>query len=196
MKLLLIGNGPSALESKMGSRIDSNEFDVVCRLNRGHKQDDGTINKGFEEYTGTRCDYWVVSDLRIHLAKERYNEYSGIFVATPKFKWDSNAFSDVNKKYPNIMFIPYEYEDDINTIVNFNPKWPSTGVISIHFFTKHFNEVYIYGFDTYSEKYDNLHYFENKPNGYKNGSKKDHNPDNERYYIDYMLKNNKIKRLT
>ena len=45
MKLLLIGNGPSALESKMGSRIDSNEFDVVCRLNRGHKQDDGTINK-------------------------------------------------------------------------------------------------------------------------------------------------------
>ena len=94
------------------------------------------------------------------------------------------------------MFIPYEYEDDINTIVNFNPKWPSTGVISIHFFTKHFDEVYIYGFDTYSEKYDNLHYFENKPNKYKNSSKKDHNPDNERYYIDYMLKNNKVKRLT
>ena len=35
---------------------------------------------GFEKYTGTRCDYWVVSDLRIQLAINRCNDYKGIFI--------------------------------------------------------------------------------------------------------------------
>jgi hypothetical protein len=115
MKVLLVGNGPSALESPMGSRIDSNEFDAVLRFNRGHKLDDGTLN---------------------------------------------------------------------------------TGVIGIHFAVNHFEEVYIYGFDTYDFKYDNLHYFENKPNKFKFNQTPDHNPDKEKYYIDYMVNNNKIKILT
>ena len=34
-----------------------------------------------------------------------------------------------------------------------------------------FSEVYLYGFDTYSSKYDNLHYFEDEPNNYKNNKK-------------------------
>ena len=87
-KALLIGNGPSALEHKVGERIDSNEFDVICRFNRGHKQDNGELNIGFEEYIGTRCDCWIVSDLRTQLAINRYEEYKGIFVITPKFKWN------------------------------------------------------------------------------------------------------------
>ena len=33
-KALLIGNGPSALEHKVGKRIDSNEFDIICRFYR------------------------------------------------------------------------------------------------------------------------------------------------------------------
>ena len=195
MKVLLIGNGPSALENKMGSRIDSDEFDIVCRLNRGHRQDNGDFNKGFEEFTGTRCDYWIISDLRINLALKRYNDYSGIFVVTPKFKWNENLYKSINHKYPNIIFIPYEYEDNINNIVNFNPKWPSTGVVSIHFLAEHFDDIYIYGFDTYSKKYDNLHYFENKPNKYKISNNKDHNPQLEKDYITYMINKRKIKKL-
>tara|TARA_B100000287_G_C20400886_1_gene689588 strand:- start:210 stop:800 length:591 start_codon:yes stop_codon:yes gene_type:complete len=196
MKVLLVGNGPSALESPMGSRIDSDEFDAVLRFNRGHKLDDGTLNTGFEEQTGTKCDYWVASDLRIQLAIERCNDYKGIFIVTPKFKWNEDVVRYVNEKHPQIQFIPPAYEDDINSIVDFSPKWPSTGVVGIHFAVNHFEEVYIYGFDTYDFKYDNLHYFENKPNKFKFNQTPDHNPDKEKYYIDYMVNNNKIKILT
>ena len=196
MKVLLIGNGPSALENNMGDRIDSNEFDAVFRLNRGHKQDDGSLNMGFEKQTGTRCDYWIASDLRTQLAIERCNDYQGVFVVTPKFKWDDNIVKHVSKKHPKVQFIPPAYEDDINSIVDFSPKWPSTGVVSIHFAVNHFEEVYIYGFDTYDFKYDNLHYFENKPNKFKLNQTPDHNPDKEKYYINYMVNNNKIKILT
>ena len=195
MKALLIGNGPSALEHEMGKRIDSNEFDVVCRFNRGHKQDDGTLNVGFEEYTGTRCECWIVSDLRIQLALNRHNEYKNIIVVTPKFKWNSSISKEVELKRPNIQFIPPEYEDDINRIIDFSPKWPSTGVVGIHAAINLFSEVYIYGFDTYDPKYDNQHYFENKPNKYKNNTSKDHSPDKEKQYINYMIKNKKIKLL-
>ena len=82
-KAILIGNGPSALEEEMGKRIDSNEFDVVCRFNRGYKQDDGKENIGFDKFIGTRCDYWITSDLRIKLAMERSKELSGIYIVTP-----------------------------------------------------------------------------------------------------------------
>lgn len=195
MKAIIIGNGPSALEKKMGSIIDSTEFDAVLRINRGHKQDTGELNKGYEEYVGTRCDYWIVSDLRIKLATQRHQEYSGIFICTPKFKWNPILAKEIEDKYENIKFIPPMYEDHINNIVNFSPKWPSTGILGIEFAVNHFEEVYIYGFDTYSTKYDNLHYFENRPNKYKNTNSKDHSPKNEKEYLEYMLKNNKIKLL-
>jgi hypothetical protein len=195
MKALLIGNGPSALEHKMGKRIDSDEFDFICRFNRGHKQDDGTLNVGFEEHTGTRCDCWIVSDLRINLAINRHNDYKGIFIVTPKFKWNGSLSEKIESEYSNIQFIPPEYEDNINNIVNFSPKWPSTGVVGIHAAVALFDEVYIYGFDTYDIKYNNHHYFEDKPNKYKNASHKDHDPSKEKQYIKYMIENKNLKLL-
>jgi len=193
-KILIIGNGPSALKTNMGSRIDSNEFDIVCRINRGHRQDDGTLNTGFEKQVGTRCEYWIASDLRVNLAMERYNLYEAILIYTPKFKCNPNTALEVNLSYPSIYFIPTSYEDSINKIVNFAPKWPSTGVMAMHFAVDNFDEVFIYGFDTYS--YDTVHYFEDKPNKYKIQKNKEHSPNKEKFYIEYMIKNNKIKVLT
>ena len=38
-----------------------------------------------------------------------------------------------------------EYEDYINdNIVDFKPKWPTTGIVGMHFATLHFDEVYLY----------------------------------------------------
>ena len=36
-RVLIIGNGPSALEAELGEVIDSDKFDAVIRINRGHK---------------------------------------------------------------------------------------------------------------------------------------------------------------
>lgn len=195
-KALLIGNGPSALESNLGEVIDSNEFDAVIRINRGHKLDDGTdAISTYKKAVGSRCDYWIASDLRINLAIKRHNEYKGIFIVTPKFKFNSSLATSVTANYKKIHFIPPAYEDHINTIVDFSPKWPSTGVVGIHFAINHFDEVCIYGFDTYDSKYDHLHFFEDKPNKYKNKNQADHNPEKEKKYLKYLIDNNFIKIL-
>ena len=60
-KILLIGNGPSAIEKELGSRIDSDEFDKVVRFNRWKFNEDGSeYEKDHSKFVGTRCDYWVI----------------------------------------------------------------------------------------------------------------------------------------
>ena len=83
----------------------------------------------------------------------------------------------------------------VDNIVDFKPKWPTTGIVGMHFATLHFDEVYLYGFDTYDKKYDNLHYFEDKPNKYKDESKIDHEPSKEKKFIKYIKENHNVKLL-
>jgi len=63
-----------------------------------------------------------------------------------------------------------------------------------------FNEVFLYGFDSFDFKYDTQHYFEDEnaeygKNKYKLNKTSDHTPNKEKEYINNMLKNNKLKRL-
>ena len=203
-KALLIGNGPSAIEKEMGKRIDSNEFDKVIRFNRWKFDLDGSEYKeDFSKYVGTRCDYWVVNDLHITETKlgiSKKDLYELVLAVMPKFKFDKVFVNTIESQHTNIEFIPPEYEDDINSIVNFLPKWPSTGVIGIHFAIHHFDEVFLYGFDSFDVKYDTQHYFEDETaeygkNKYKLNPASDHIPLKEKEYINYMVKNNKLNIL-
>ena len=203
-KALLIGNGPSAIEKEMGKRIDSNEFDKVIRFNRWKFDLDGSEYKEeFSKYVGTRCDYWVVNDLHITETKlgiSKKDLYELVLAVMPKFKFDKVFVNTIESQHTNIEFIPPEYEDDINSIVNFLPKWPSTGVMGMHFAIHHFDEVFLYGFDSFDVKYDTQHYFEDETaeygkNKYKLNPASDHIPLKEKEYINYMVKNNKLNIL-
>ena len=195
-KILIVGNGPSALEKEYGSIIDSDKWDVVMRFNRWNKDDDGTEWEDNSKYVGTRCDYWMINDLRLQVGINRRNEYSGVFVVCPKFKYNQQVFNQIENQYENIKFMPVEYEEYINeNIVDFSPKWPSTGVIGMYFATLHFDEVFLYGFDTYDNKYDNIHYFEDKPNKYKGESNKDHEPSKEKEFIKLIKERYSVKLL-
>jgi len=195
-KILIVGNGPSALENKYGELIDSGDWDIVMRFNRWNKNDDGTEHNDYSEYIGTRCDYWMINDLRLQVGINRRNEYSGVFVVCPKFKYNQQVFNQIENQYENIKFMPVEYEEYINeNIVDFSPKWPSTGVIGMYFATLHFDEVFLYGFDTYDNKYDNIHYFEDKPNKYKGESNKDHEPSKEKEFIKLIKERYGVKLL-
>ena len=195
-KILIIGNGPSAVEKEYGSIIDSAEWDVVMRFNRWDKHDDGTKWKDNSKYVGSRCDYWMINDLRLQVGVDRRNDYSGVFVVCPKFKYNYQLFKQIENQYENIKFMPIEYEDYINkNIVDFSPKWPSTGVIGMYFATLHFDEVLLHGFDTYDDKYDSIHYFEDKPNKYKNSSDKDHEPSKEKEFIKLIKEKYNVKLL-
>ena len=195
-KILIVGNGPSALEKEYGSIIDSDKWDVVMRFNRWNKDDDGTEWEDNSKYVGTRCDYWMINDLRLQVGIDRKDDYSGVFVVCPKFKFNGKLFNQIENQYDNIKFMPVEYEDYINdNIVDFRPKWPSTGVIGMYFATLHFDEVILHGFDTYDEKYSDIHYFEKKPNKYKNNSNKDHEPDKEKEFIKIIKEKYNVKLL-
>ena len=74
-KILIVGNGPSALKNKYGELIDSDKWDVVMRFNRWDKNDDGTKHNDYSEYIGTRCDYWMINDLRLQVGINRRNDY-------------------------------------------------------------------------------------------------------------------------
>ena len=203
-KALLIANGPSAVEKELGKRIDSNEFDKVIRFNRWKFNEDGSEHKNnYSKFIGTRCDYWVINDLHLTETKlgiTKRDLYEAVLVVIPKFKFNFDMVSKVESQYSNIKFIPSEYEDDVNSISNFSPKWPSTGIMGIHFAIHHFDEVYLHGFDFYDSKYDNLHYFEDKdaPHGlnkFKFNSNKDHTPETEKKYIEYIMENHNVKFL-
>ena len=202
-KVLLVGNGPSAIEQKMGERIDSNEFDKVIRFNRWKFDEDGSEHKEtFPEYVGTRCDYWIINDLHLTETKlgiTKRDLYELVLIAMPKFKFNSNKtlINQIESQYSNLEFIPPEYEDSVNNIIDFSPSWPTTGVIGIHFAIHHFDEVFLYGFDSFDFKYDTQHYFEdeNTPYGknkYKLQSTSDHTPNKEKQYINHIIKNNKV----
>ena len=87
-KILIVGNGPSALENKYGELIDSDKWDVVMRFNRWNKDDDGTEHDDYSKYIGTRCDYWMINDLRIQQGILRRDKYSNVLIYCPKFKFN------------------------------------------------------------------------------------------------------------
>lgn len=204
-RALLIGNGPSALERDMGEVIDSDKFDAVVRINRWAFDEDGTPFKQFPKEVGTRCDYWIVNDLHLtetQIALKFGHLYKGVLVVAPKFKWNQIAkfVTRTSGQFPFISLIPAEYEDRVNRIVNFSPKWPTTGLVGILFFLSYYDEVSIYGFDSYDTKYENMHYFESSEapygkNKYRDSNKVDHTPSNDRLVINYLLENYNLKLL-
>ena len=204
-KVLLIANGPSAIEKELGKRIDSDEFDKVIRFNRWKFKEDGSEHEiDHSKFIGTRCDYWVINDLHLTETKlgiTKRDLYEMVLVVMPKFKFfNPDMINHIESQHPNIKFLAKEYEDDVNTISNFSPKWPSTGIMGIHFAINHFDKVYLHGFDFYDSKYDNLHYFEDKdaPHGlnkFKFNSNIDHTPEIEKKYIEYIIKNYNVKSL-
>ena len=61
----------------------------------GNKDDDGTEHDDYSKYIGTRCDYWMINDLRLQVGISRRNEYPGVFVVCPKFKFNSELFKQI-----------------------------------------------------------------------------------------------------
>lgn len=190
-KALVIGNGPSCLEHKFGEQIDSGEFGSIFRINRGYKQDDGKQNTHTFDNVGQKTDTWVCSDLRAKLAFERRNELKKILIYFPKFKYNQNYQSTI----PNVEILHSSLEDTINSLVNFKPQWPSTGIIALMYAIENYDKVTIHGFDTYDFKYDTVHFFEDKPNKYKFSNNSDHSCTSEKTFLSLVQEQYNVKQL-
>ena len=169
MKVLLIGNGYSAIEQKYGNIIDS-EFDYVFRMNRFK-----TV--GFEDYVGSKTDGWVITDIAFKwiLAEEEgvegsknWKNYTDICISIPSFKYEQEYLRisneiQVNGLPNNIQILPQHPGDVAAEQCNLSDGyWPTLGMVFLYCLILHegTDEIYIHGFDGKSKKYEYLHYYD------------------------------------
>jgi len=141
IKVILVGNGTSVLDSKRGHTIDS--FDIVVRFN------DFRI-EGFEEYVGERTNIWFTCG-DAHL--EEANKFNRVILHT--WEYENNFFvKEFGKKRKFEM-------TKKNEVSKIPVLYPSTGLIAIHQFIKEFGYVTIVGFDWWEREEhhygDNIH---------------------------------------
>ena len=194
MKVILIGNGSSVLDNEMGEYIDS-EFDLVYRINRFK-------TKGFESCVGSRVDGWFLADTGIQWLKNptdkvegslRYTEFEYVFICMPKFKFTTQ----LNFATDTIQLLSYDYEDQINSVIDLNPQWPSTGLITIQFLVENYEKIYIHGFDGMNKKYKFTHYYDNGDSDrltekWTSNQRIDHDFKKESEYINFLRKDKKV----
>lgn len=129
MNVVLVGNGTSVLDKKLGNLIDS--FDFVVRFN------DFKIT-GFEEYVGKKTDCWFTcGDYHIRKMKN----FKRVILHT--WEYEDNFLVEKFSQSGEFELTKKKHVDNIPVACNF----PSTGLIAIHTFIREFGYVSIVGFD-------------------------------------------------
>ena len=198
MKVILIGNGSSVLDNEMGEYIDS-EFDLVYRINRFK-------TKGFENHVGSGVDGWFLAETGAQWIGNpteevegsiRYTDFEYIFLVMPNFKLNTTEHRNLSGVLGDkIQIIPSKYEDDINSIVDLKPMWPTSGLVAIQFLLENYQNIYIHGFDGKSKKYEYIHYYdegdETRLTERWHRPRIDHNIELEKKYLGILRKDKKV----
>ena len=190
--ILIIANGESILNNDYGEFIDKHP--LVARINNYQTE-------GFEKQIGSKTDIWfngANSKLKLQSTK-----YSDIIVLMPSqviLKKEADLNGHVSKR---LKLNKEEYTtvslSNIQTFENqvgYNRL--TTGLYSILWALKNYNEVIIHGFDFFQES--KAHYYDNslsklliKNNIIKKGQK--HNNILEKQFVNNLISDNKIKTL-
>lgn len=169
--ILLIGNGPSAIQNEMGNIID--QHPLVCRFNWFQIV-------GYEKFVGTKCDIWVTC-----LEEKEIIQHCQLFKKI-YFPLTEERYIGMTKKIPNSeCFSPQISE--IASYINGNFFYPSSGLLATTYFLDLEYEIILYGFDFFQgEKH---HYCDNQPRG------NHHSPEMEFLAFKKLYIENKIKFL-
>ena len=203
MKVLLVGNGCSATEYKLGKFIDS-EFDMVLRMNRFK-------TKGFEEYVGSKTNVWVISDNAFKWVLEEtegiegsqnWKNYNAIYIGIPSFKYQEPEI-DLSKKFGIMIYIfPPQISDIASMELNLpSNQWPTLGMHCLYALlnNEEKSEIFIYGFDGKDKKYEYFHYYDIGNPEWRTDKyydkKLNHADKKEFEHIQELIKDKKIKRL-
>lgn len=207
MKILLMGNGSSVIDKEFGERID-NDFDLVYRINRFKTE-------GYENYVGTKVDAWFLADNGVQWLEneteevegsKRWKDFKFVYFISPKFKHDIKLQTDECQRllkfcdeYDEIQLLPAELENQINSVIDFTPVWPTSGLITIQFLINNYEQIYIHGFDGHDRKYKYIHYYDTEEtrtskHAWRDG-RKDHNLQKEIDYMNYLIEQKKVIRL-
>ncbi len=191
-RILIIANGESILSNDYGQFIDN--YPLVARINNYQ-------TKGFENQIGSKTDIWINganSKLKLQPTK-----YSNIIVLMPSqviLKKQSDLNGHVSKR---LKLNKEKYDTaPLSDIQNFENQVGynrlTTGLYSILWALKNYNEVIIHGFDFFQDS--KAHYYDNslsklliKNNIIKKGQK--HNNILEKEFVIGLIDKNKLKTL-
>ncbi|MBX3358473.1 MAG: hypothetical protein KF745_08595 [Phycisphaeraceae bacterium] len=130
-RVLLIGNGPSALQGDLGAAVDA--FDgVVARFNEFRID-------GHEEQVGSRTDEWITWTL---FAEQARSEYPRVLcVARPPV----DNWQEMVARYPHARRLKW---DDVEaTIARLGYEHPSSGLLAAMTYIRAGWKVVLHGFD-------------------------------------------------
>lgn len=159
--IILVGNGPSVMDQKIGHLVD--EFKTVVRFN-------DFVITGYEQFVGTRTDVWV----------RNFESKDGQFIGDTIFLYPKRISSHPQvKHFMNTREFTHVIDEDfyqkVDDEVGFDHGWSSSGLVMIRHFMSTGRSVTIHGFDHFSR---GLHYYENRRGGFKF-----HNSEKERSYV-------------
>lgn len=178
-KVLLIGNGPSLLDSERGKEID--EFNgKIIRCN-GYKIYD------YEKYVGTRTDVLVLGKLdQTEILKYQYD-----YILLYQSRLDGGrGLRRIKQLSPHneIKFFPLNEKDKIKDLLQMpEHKEPTTGIIAMYWFMRPDIELYLFGFDFFSRGGE---YFSKELLKRKIDC---HDPEREKIYAEWLCENNYFK---
>jgi len=171
MRILLVGNGPSALAKELGNEIDTFDGKVV-------RFSDFRTN-GYEKHVGTRTDIWITTASYGPHLKSKFDD---VHVMTWTTNKECKSHEAIKKFFPDAQKFSAEVIDKTRKIMGFSS--PSTGAITVQFYDG--CEIWIYGFDFFMQK--THHYSDINRLG------PNHNPEKEWYYFNRLIQQGKIKQ--
>ena len=171
-KVILVGASKSLLNNKLGSIIDT--YDVVCRMNSSGRPD--LLSGKYKNIIGSKKNIWLCKHIGL-LNMFKNNNYDKIV--------QFSETDDFNKKCIDILsqFNGFKFQ-------------PTCGILSIIYLIGLYDKIDICGMDAFQGG----HWYGNK--FIKQQNKSDeiaakgfgrHNALKEKEYIDYLVKQNKIK---
>lgn len=137
-KIVIVGNSSSLLQKENGTIID--EHEVVVRMNHGYPR------KATLPYTGQKTDIWVCA---FNNLIQQIREYQ---IFSPKFAIRLNNETHIHPRMKDV-FLRWDMKnwEQIKRTTGIK-KYPSTGLITIYFFTQFLKleEISITGFDFFA----------------------------------------------
>ena len=186
--IIIVGNGPSLLDTQSGEVIDS--YDIVVRFN-------AFVTKGYEEHVGTKTDYWFNTiNFQDKYGEARIqNKYKKIYLHS--WQWDPEKdllyktfvahYQEINNPTELIKTTRTTIEELQEFTQDKDYFSYSTGAMAIWMLSKEFEMITITGFDWWNS--DKHHYSDKAPRGNM------HKPDKELKFINRLIEAGKVKIL-
>ena len=169
--IILVGNGPSLLDNKNGSKIDS--FDTVLRFNLYNTDK-------HSEYTGVKTNIWfTVSNVRITKRKVDEVYFHGWY----KDKETHPYYLKLQEYFDNTKVISDDLLTEMRRHFDTNYGMFSTGMIAIYVMLKQYEQITLTGFDWWNKEYKLHHYFDSNEPQFKEVKGNGHQPSLEKQFI-------------